>query len=143
MTASDKLGSDKLGSDDLSAEERADADLRFRVLKILNAALRQSGITQAELATRLGVRRSAVNQVLRGDGNMHISRLAAYLHALGFEARIDLVPAGQSTRTPAPRDRPGRSPLTPSRMRTIRQKTITQRSAVGGRESAGREARLG
>lgn len=73
----------------------AAARLRREVLKILHRALAAAEINQVELAARLGVRKSAVNQVLNGDGNVRITTLAEYLHACGHEATLALVPAGQ------------------------------------------------
>lgn len=71
------------------------ARLRYEVLRVLHLALEKSGQSQSELAGRLGVRKSAVNQVLRGDGNVRISTLADYLHATGYELELRLVPAGK------------------------------------------------
>jgi hypothetical protein len=72
------------------------ARLRRSVLVVLHKALKASGLnSQSELAQRLPVRRSAVNQVFRGDGNVRISTLAEYLYEMGFEAHITLVKAGE------------------------------------------------
>jgi transcriptional regulator with XRE-family HTH domain len=79
----------------VSPEDRrmkAEEALGEQVLKRLHEALKASGMTQADLAKALEVRRSAVNQVFRGDGNMHIARLAAYLDALGFELELKMKP---------------------------------------------------
>lgn len=76
----------------------ADARLRYQVLAVLHAAMRDAGSTQTELAARLGVRKSAVNQVLRGDGNLRMSTAAQYLAALGFELGVDLYPIGEQRR---------------------------------------------
>jgi hypothetical protein len=74
----------------------ATARLRRAVLVMLHRALTVSGLdSQADLAKRLRVRRSAVNQVFRGDGNVRINTLAEYLHAMGFEAELTLVKAGE------------------------------------------------
>jgi transcriptional regulator with XRE-family HTH domain len=74
----------------------AAARLRRSVLVILHRALKASGLdSQSDLAKCLRVRRSAVNQVFRGDGNVRISTLAEYLHAMGFEADLTLVKAGE------------------------------------------------
>ncbi len=51
-------------------------------------------MNQTELASKLGIRKSAVNQVFRGDGNVPMNTLAEYLHELGFEAHVELAPAG-------------------------------------------------
>lgn len=69
--------------------------LRYEVLKVLHGSLQKSGLNQAELAGRLGIRKSAVNNVLRGDGNVRVSTLAEYLHEAGFELEIKAVPLGR------------------------------------------------
>jgi transcriptional regulator with XRE-family HTH domain len=89
MSLYDRLSSTKKGARALSA-----ARLRYQALKVLHRALVEADITQAELAKRLNIRKSAVNQVLRGDGNMRLSTLAEYLHELGYELAIQAQPVG-------------------------------------------------
>lgn len=70
--------------------------LRRSVLKVLHRAFSNSSLeSQVDLAKRLKVRRSAVNQVFRGDGNVRISTLAEYLYEMGYELDITLVKAGE------------------------------------------------
>jgi predicted XRE-type DNA-binding protein len=69
--------------------------LKYQVLQVLHTALRTSRKNQADIATSLGVRKSAVNQVLHGDGNVKIATLADYLYAMGFELECRLVPVGK------------------------------------------------
>ncbi len=77
----------------------AAARLRREVLVALHQAFAASGLeTQTEIARRLNIRKSAVSQVLRGDGNLRITTLAEYLFALGFELDISLVEAGEPRR---------------------------------------------
>jgi transcriptional regulator with XRE-family HTH domain len=72
------------------------ARLKRTVLSALHEGLGMSGIaSQSDLARRLGVRRSAVNQVLNGDGNVRISTLAEYLHEMGYELDLNLVRSGE------------------------------------------------
>lgn len=71
------------------------ARLKREVLRALNVALRESGVSQSELASRLKIRKSAVNQALRGDGNLRVKTIADYLEALGFELDVRLVRAGE------------------------------------------------
>jgi transcriptional regulator with XRE-family HTH domain len=74
----------------------AGARLRRAVLKALHRAFLASSMgSQAELAKRLKVRRSAVNQVFRGDGNVRINTLAEYLYEMGYEIDITLVKSGE------------------------------------------------
>jgi len=77
----------------------AKARLQRAVLRILDRALMLSAVeSQSALANRLHIRKSAVSQVLRGDGNVRISTLADYLYELGFEANLELVNAGELRR---------------------------------------------
>jgi transcriptional regulator with XRE-family HTH domain len=89
MSIYERLMATRKGARALSAGR-----LRYEILKALHAALEQAGVTQAELSKRLGIRRSAVNQVFNGDGNVRINTLAEYLHELGTELDIQLVPLG-------------------------------------------------
>lgn len=90
MTLYSRLSRTREGARALSA-----ARLQYDVLRLMHMALGRAGITQVELAKRLGVRKSAVNQVFRGDGNVRVSTLAEYLHAMGAEVELQLVPAGK------------------------------------------------
>lgn len=90
MSLHDRIASSAEGKRELSA-----ARLRYTALKLLHRALDQSGTTKSELASRLGVRKSAVSQVFRGDGNLRLNTLADYLDALGYEAQVELVKAGE------------------------------------------------
>jgi transcriptional regulator with XRE-family HTH domain len=86
------------------------ARLRRTVLATLHEAFSLSGIsTQSDLARSLQVRRSAVNQVFNGDGNVRISTLAEYLNVMGYELDICLVRSGEP-RAAAPEGRPPRQP---------------------------------
>lgn len=77
----------------------AAARLRREVLVALHEAFAASDVpTQSEIAERLNVRKSAVSQVFRGDGNLRINTLAEYLFALGFELNVQLVVAGEPRR---------------------------------------------
>jgi transcriptional regulator with XRE-family HTH domain len=77
----------------------ATARLRREVLVALHQAFAASGLTtKTEVARRLDIRRSAVSQVFRGDGNLRINTLAEYLFTLGFELDVKLVPAGEPRR---------------------------------------------
>ncbi|QYC39047.1 hypothetical protein Nocox_07105 [Nonomuraea coxensis DSM 45129] len=80
------------------ARALAAARLRQEVLGALHQAQKLSGLSQSEIAQTLGVRRSAANQVFRGDGNLRVNTMADYLHAMGFELDIRLVRAGEPRR---------------------------------------------
>lgn len=70
--------------------------LKRAVLSALHEAFDMSGTaSQSDLARRLHVRRSAVNQVFHGDGNLRISTLAEYLYEMDCELDITVVRAGE------------------------------------------------
>ncbi|WP_079041181.1 XRE family transcriptional regulator [Streptomyces sp. Root264] len=86
---------DRFASSEDGSQLLAAARLRREVLRILHRALEASGLTQSQLAERLHIRKSAVNQVFRGDGNLRVNTLAHYLSAMGFELDVRVVEAGE------------------------------------------------
>lgn len=85
---------DRLAQSHEGRRALAAARLRYSVLKGLTKALRESGISQSELASRLGIRRSAVNAVFKGTGNVRVNTVAEYLDMMGFEATLMVSPTG-------------------------------------------------
>ena len=85
---------DLMSSSEEGRRRLAAARLRREVLVNLESALAETGMTQSGLASALGRTRSAVNQVFGGDGNIRISTLAEYLHAMGQELVLTRVPEG-------------------------------------------------
>ncbi|MFK0192442.1 helix-turn-helix domain-containing protein [Kitasatospora sp. NPDC090308] len=85
---------DRLEASEEGSRALAAARLRYEVLAQIHDALAETGVTQAELARRLDIRRSAVNQTFNGDGNVRVSTLAEYLHALGWELKLGRVQRG-------------------------------------------------
>ena len=53
-------------------------------------ALNDSKMSQSELSRALGKSRSAVSQVLTGDGNLKIETVAEYLHEMGAEMNVSI-----------------------------------------------------
>lgn len=94
------------------AIRRSSARLRGRVIALLDSALERSGKTQVDLAKALGVRKSAVNQVLRGNGNVQMDTLAEYLGEMGFEADIVVAKLGEFRSARAERRSPRLEELT-------------------------------
>lgn len=87
---------DRVASKPGGEQALAAARLRREVLVALHQAFAASGLhTKSEIARRLNIRKSAVSQVFRGDGNLRITTLAEYLYALGFELQIGLVEVGE------------------------------------------------
>ncbi|MFC8842905.1 helix-turn-helix domain-containing protein [Streptomyces griseoincarnatus] len=86
---------ERMAQSDRGARHLASARLRHEVLRKLYLALESSGLTQNRLAEILRIRKSAVSQTLRGDGNLRIKTLAEYLHAMGYELELRLVESGE------------------------------------------------
>jgi transcriptional regulator with XRE-family HTH domain len=63
----------------------------------LAAIRRATGLTQTELAAKLGVGQAQISKIER-QGDMLISTLASYLRALGVDAKI-VVEVGERTVT--------------------------------------------
>lgn len=91
---------------------KAISRLRARVLALISAGAEFSDISQSELARRLGVRKSAVNQVFLGSGNIHVDTLAEYLAVMGLEADIVVTKMGELERARDARRAPRMMPLT-------------------------------
>lgn len=70
----------------------AAARVRYELLDALHSALELSGLTPEDLATKLGIGRSATAKVLANHGDVSPSEVAKFLHAMGFELEIKLVP---------------------------------------------------
>lgn len=76
----------------------ASARLRRGLMKALHEALSTSQMNQSDLARSLKKSRSAVGQVLNGDGNVKVETISDYLFAMGTELQVSLVPVGQTKR---------------------------------------------
>jgi transcriptional regulator with XRE-family HTH domain len=86
--------------------------LRLRALALIDGAMRATKVNRAGLAQRLGVRRSAVQQVMTGTGNLQLQTLAEYLGVLGFELELVPVEAGEVRRSMRERRAPRVAQLT-------------------------------
>jgi len=63
---------------------------------LLREAREAAGLTQADLAERLGVSQQAVAQAERPNANPTVALLATWSRALGVELRIELGSSGSS-----------------------------------------------
>ena len=77
----------------------ASARLRRGLIKALHEALSASGMSQADLARKLKKSRSAVGQVLNGDGNVEVETISDYLFTMNAELQISLIPLGHSKKS--------------------------------------------
>jgi len=90
---------DLLSSTNEGRRGLAGARLRHEVLAALHQALEASGMSKAQLASSLGVRRSAVTGVFKGNGNLRVNTLSQYLFEMGFEGRFVAHPVGAARET--------------------------------------------
>lgn len=78
----------------ISAKDRASGRFIGTVRKkLINAALdekRQTGISQSAVASKLGVSRSVINRLLRGQANLTLRTVAELAWALGWEPVFSL-----------------------------------------------------
>lgn len=68
--------------------------VRDELLRALVSAKESSGLTQSELARKIGVHRSVVNRELAGHANLTLRRVAELACAMGYTPVFDLVPTG-------------------------------------------------
>jgi transcriptional regulator with XRE-family HTH domain len=103
--------------------------LALDVVIALGRAMRDQGLTQSELARRIGASPAFVSQTLHGKPNMTLLTLAKFSLALGLECSVSLTPrpltenpesledsttsAPLSKAPPRPRARPKRKPTAP------------------------------
>jgi transcriptional regulator with XRE-family HTH domain len=84
-------------------------ELILDATEALARALRSSGLTQSELAARLGKTKGFVSQILGGGKNLTLRTLADVAGALGCKVQIQLR-AEKAVKSPASAPEWGRSP---------------------------------
>lgn len=72
------------------AQVESDSDL---LDSLVRERIRQ-GLTQADLAARMGVSQSAVARIESGDRDPRLATLGRYAHALGVLVRHEVIPPG-------------------------------------------------
>jgi predicted XRE-type DNA-binding protein len=83
---------DDLGASPQGARELAASQLTNDALVLLQTALSSTGVTQKQLAEKLGIGESRVSQVINGDGNIKLTTLARYMRALGYAVTVSVTP---------------------------------------------------
>jgi len=91
-------------SDPAARREYEEAYLVGEVTDTIAALLQGLGLSQAELAERLGVTRGRVSQILSGRQNMTLRTLAAIGWALGVSFDLNLRRLADRAGTPAMAD---------------------------------------
>lgn len=84
----------------------------YTVVSKLSALRREKGLTQTQLAERLGRPQSLISAIESGRMSPHIETIVAIARELGHGVRIELEPlpenGARGGRTPAPHARPAR-----------------------------------
>ena len=92
MTESDRQRPtllDEAEADPAQAIELAAARGAVEGSALLTRAFFEAGITQKELARRVGVTEGRVSQVLSEEVDLRLSTIARYLHAMGYRLRLN------------------------------------------------------
>jgi HTH-type transcriptional regulator / antitoxin HipB len=71
----------------------------FKVGVLLRQAREEAGLTQEELATRLGTKKSAISRIENHAGDIRLSTLERYAKALGRQLSLELRPARRGRRS--------------------------------------------
>ena len=93
------------------AQGLAAARLARQVAAMLSSAKDRVGITNRELAERVGVSEGRVSQVLGSDGNLRIATIARFLRALGYEIELVARPTAPDLPSIGRRSRKHRWPI--------------------------------
>ena len=84
------------------AAARQDAAAEFRLLRQLLDARKQAGLTQEEVALRMGTTRSAISRLEAARKHLPaLTTLRRYAEVLGCDVEINLVPRDNQPATPA------------------------------------------
>ncbi|MFZ4803530.1 MAG: helix-turn-helix transcriptional regulator [Synechococcus lacustris] len=82
-------------------EARQEAAVEFRLLRQLLDARKQAGLTQEEVALRMGTTRSAISRLEAARKHLPaLTTLRRYAEVLGCDVEINLVPRGNQPATP-------------------------------------------
>ena len=65
-------------------------NVRRSIQKALIEERRKSGLTQSEIARRIGVHRSVINREIRGQKDLTLGRVAELAYALGREPTFEM-----------------------------------------------------
>jgi DNA-binding XRE family transcriptional regulator len=78
-------------NDPANAEKVAETMARMRMVMALHKARQQAGLTQAQLAEKLGTKQTAIAQIERGRRNITFATIQKYAAACGKRVSITLV----------------------------------------------------
>lgn len=94
--------------------ELAAAGLAVEAVATMNRAREVAGVSQVELARRVGVGESRISALLNGDGNVRMATLGRVLRALGYQVRLQVEPVDAD------------SPVIPRRQRSVPRRRVSR-----------------
>ncbi|MHA6764724.1 helix-turn-helix domain-containing protein [Streptacidiphilus sp. PAMC 29251] len=89
---------DRLAATPDGARRLAVARLRREAARCLRRAHLASELSVDDIASRAGSHRRDLMRALGGGHDISVEQLARYLHAMGYELELQLVPAGEPRR---------------------------------------------
>jgi len=91
IPSEDELERDAYFNDPANADEIAEMFARMELVETLHKARHEAGLTQKELAKRLGTNQTYIAAVERGRKNITFSTLSKYARACGKKVSITLL----------------------------------------------------
>ena len=91
IRSEDELERDAYFNDPANADEIAEMFARMELMETLYKARHEAGLTQKELAKRLGTNQTYIAALERGRKNITFSTLARYARACGKKVSITLL----------------------------------------------------
>jgi len=79
---------DEAKADPVEAQELAAATGMVEGSALLTRVFAATGLTQRQLAARIGVSEGRISQVLSGEENLRLSTVARYLHGMGYRLTV-------------------------------------------------------
>lgn len=96
----------------------------FRIGVMLKAAREGAGLSQAEVARRLGTHKSAISRMENHAEDIRLSTLQRYAEAVGCFLRLELRPESEATVPTAVRETAAASESEPRRKRARRARAL-------------------
>lgn len=89
--AEQKAERDAYFNDPANAEEIAEMEARMDMVIALYKARTEAGLTQKELAEKMGVSQASINQIERGRRNLTLTTIRRYAAACGKKMQFTFV----------------------------------------------------
>jgi len=97
-----KYAEDRARRDPAFAERLEAGYEELKVGVLLRQARKRAGLTQEQVADRLNTKKSAISRIENHSGDIRLSTIERYAHALGWTVSVDLRPPPDKERRQAP-----------------------------------------